>query len=71
MMEMLGLRVTADFQKKIKKRSGICGGYSGQRGKCVIQCGYSEVAKAYIMYRKQREKVRNMKSTILDYKMKS
>ena len=30
MMEMLGLRVTADFQK----RSGICGGYSGQRGKC-------------------------------------
>ena len=34
----------------------------------LIQCGYSEVAKAYILYRKQREKVRNMKSTILDYK---
>jgi ribonucleoside-triphosphate reductase len=26
------------------------------------------VAKSYILYRKQREKVRNMKSTILDYK---
>ena len=28
----------------------------------------ADVAKAYILYRKQREKVRNMKSTILDYK---
>ena len=32
------------------------------------QCGYAEVAKAYILYRRQREKIRNMKSTILDYK---
>ena len=34
----------------------------------LIQCGYGDVAKAYILYRKQREKMRNMKSTILDYK---
>ena len=27
-----------------------------------------DVAKGYILYRKQREKIRNMKSTILDYK---
>ena len=32
------------------------------------QSGYTDVAKAYILYRKQREKIRNMKSTILDYK---
>ena len=32
------------------------------------QAGYEEVAKAYILYRKQREKMRTMKSTILDYK---
>ena len=32
------------------------------------QAGYADVAKAYILYRKQREKLRNMKSTILDYK---
>ncbi len=32
------------------------------------QAGYTAVAKAYILYRKQREKIRNMKSTILDYK---
>ena len=34
----------------------------------LIQAGYADVAKAYILYRKQREKIRNMKSTILDYK---
>ena len=32
------------------------------------QAGYTDVAKAYILYRKQREKMRNMKSTILNYK---
>ena len=32
------------------------------------QTGYTDVAKAYILYRKQREKIRNMKNTILDYK---
>ena len=35
---------------------------------CWNRAGYSDVAKAYILYRKHREKIRNMKSTILDYK---
>ena len=30
--------------------------------------GFSSAAKAYILYRRQREKLRNLKSTILDYK---
>jgi hypothetical protein len=34
----------------------------------IVQAGYADVAKAYILYRKQREKVRNTKSTLLDYK---
>ena len=34
----------------------------------LIQAGYADIAKAYILYRRQREKIRNMKSTILDYK---
>ena len=34
----------------------------------LVQTGYADVAKAYILYRKQREKMRNMKSAILDYK---
>ena len=34
----------------------------------LTQTGYTDVAKAYILYRKNREKIRNMKSTFLDYK---
>ena len=68
MMEMLGLRVTADFQNKIKKDQVSVEDIQDSVKNVLIQCGYSEVAKAYILYRKQREKVRNMKSTILDYK---
>ena len=68
MMEMLGLRVTADIQNKIKKDQVSVEDIQDSVENVLIQCGYSEVAKAYILYRKQREKVRNMKSTILDYK---
>ena len=68
MMEMLGLRVTADFQNNIKKDQVSVEDIQDSVENVLIQCGYSEVAKAYILYRKQREKVRNMKSTILDYK---
>ena len=65
---LLGLRVTADFQGKIK--DGLIDVESIQDSvENVLEgAGYVEVAKAYILYRKQREKIRNMKSTILDYK---
>ncbi len=68
MTDLLALRVTADFQKKI--RDGLVDVESVQDSveQVLIQAGYAEVAKAYILYRKQREKIRNMKSTILDYK---
>ena len=36
--------------------------------KVLEQAGYAEAAKAFILYRKQREKMRTMTSTILDYK---
>lgn len=68
MLEMLGLRVTADFQKKINNNKVTVEAIQDSVENVLIQCGYAEVAKAYILYRKQREKVRNMKSTILDYK---
>ena len=42
MMEMLGLRVTADFQEKNKKDQVSVEDSSGQTWKmCWIQCGYS------------------------------
>lgn len=68
MLEMLGLRVTADFQEKISDNRITVEAIQDSVENVLIQCGYAEVAKAYILYRKQREKVRNMKSTILDYK---
>ena len=68
MTELLGLRVTADFQSKIKDRLIDVESIQDSVEQVLIQAGYAEVAKAYILYRKQREKIRNMKSTILDYK---
>ena len=34
----------------------------------MIKAGYDDIAKSYILYRKQREKLRNLKNTFLDYK---
>ena len=65
---LLGLRVTADFQSKIKDGQITVEDIQDSVENVLIQTGYGDVAKAYILYRKQREKVRNMKSTILDYK---
>ena len=68
MMSLLALRVTADFQDKIADEQISVEDIQDSVENVLIQAGYSDVAKAYILYRKQREKVRNMKSTILDYK---
>ncbi|MDO5409485.1 MAG: ribonucleoside triphosphate reductase [Lachnospiraceae bacterium] len=67
-LNLLALRVTADFQKYIHD-----GGISVEEIQDSVehtleQAGYTEVAKAYILYRKQREKMRNMHSAILNYK---
>ena len=68
MIDLLALRVTADFQDKIKDGLIDVESVQDSAEHVLIQAGYAEVAKAYILYRKQREKIRNMKSTILDYK---
>lgn len=68
MVDLLALRVTADFQSKIKDGLIDVESVQDSAEHVLIQAGYADVAKAYILYRKQREKIRNMKSTILDYK---
>ncbi len=67
-IELLALKVTADFEKKIK--DGLIGVEDIQDSveAVLIAADYADVAKGYILYRKQREKIRNMKSTVLDYK---
>ena len=67
-IDLLALKVTSDFEGKIKNDLIAVEDIQDSVESVLIQAGYDDVAKAYILYRKQREKVRNMKSTILDYK---
>ena len=67
-IELLALRVTADFNEKVKDDLINVEDIQDSVEKVLEQAGYTDVAKAYILYRKQREKMRNMRSTILDYK---
>ncbi|NLK74335.1 MAG: ribonucleoside triphosphate reductase [Clostridiales bacterium] len=65
---LLSLRVTSDFQGKIKDNLVHVEDIQDSVEHVLEETGYTDVAKAYILYRKNREKIRNMKSTILDYK---
>ncbi len=67
-VDLLALRVTADFQEKVKEGQVHIEDVQDSVEKILEQSGYTEAAKAYILYRKQREKMRTMTSTILDYK---
>lgn len=67
-IDLLALRVTSDFEPKIKEGLISVEEVQDSVERVLISSGYDDVAKAYILYRKNREKIRNMKSTILDYK---
>ena len=67
-IDLLALKVTAEFEPKIKEGLIAVEDIQDSVESVLVQAGYADVAKAYILYRKQREKLRNMKSTILDYK---
>ncbi len=67
-IDLIALRVTADFANKVKDGHIAVEDIQDSVEHVLIQAGYADIAKAYILYRKQREKIRNMKSTILDYK---
>ncbi len=67
-IDMLALKVTSDFENKIKDGLVAVEDIQDSVEQVLIQAGYADIAKAYILYRRKREKIRNMKSTILDYK---
>ena len=67
-IELLALRVTASFSDKVIKDTISVEDIQDSVEVTLIQASYVDVAKAYILYRKQHEKMRNIKSTILDYK---
>ena len=67
-LDMLALRVTAAFNDKVKDDVVTVEDVQDAVEVVLIQASYVEVAKAYILYRKQHEKLRTMGSTLLDYK---
>ena len=67
-IDMLSLRVTADFEPKVVDHKIQVEDIQDSVESILSQSGYADVAKAYILYRKNRENVRNVSSTILDYK---
>ena len=67
-IDLLALRVTADYQDKIHDGKITVEDIQDSVEDILSKAGYADVAKAYILYRKQREKIRNLNSTMLDYK---
>ncbi|MCD7766810.1 MAG: ribonucleoside triphosphate reductase [Lachnospiraceae bacterium] len=67
-IDMLALRTTADFEDKIRGGFISVEDIQDSVEKVLSEAGYADVAKSYILYRKQREKLRNINSTMLNYK---
>ena len=67
-IDFLALKVTADFQSKIQNGKIAVEDIQDSVETVLSKAGYENVAKAYILYRKNREKLRNARSTYLDYK---
>ena len=67
-IDFLALKVTANFEPKIKNGAIAVEDIQDSVEQVLIQADYAEVAKAYILYRRQHEKLRSVKNTLLDYK---
>ena len=67
-IDFLALKVTADFASKIKDGKITVENIQDSVESVLIKAGYDDVAKAYIIYRRQREKIRNLNATMVDYK---
>ena len=67
-IDFLALKVTSEFEPKLKDNIISVEDIQDCVEEVLSKAGYSDVAKSYILYRKLHEKMRNMKSTVLDYK---
>ena len=67
-IELISLHVTSDFESKIRDEKISVEDIQDSVEKVLSESGYADVAKAYILYRRQREKVRNVGSALLNYK---
>ncbi len=67
-IDLVALRVASDFESKIKDNKISVEEIQDSVEKVLSESGYADVAKTYILYRKQREKIRNVNSALLNYK---
>lgn len=67
-IDFIALKVTADYQQKIQDNLIAVEDIQDSVEAVLSKAGYAEVAKAYILYRRQRQNLRNIDSTFLDYK---
>ena len=67
-IDFLALKVTAEFEPKIQGDKITVEDIQDSVESVLIKAGYDDVAKAYIIYRRQREKIRNINATMVDYK---
>ncbi len=67
-INLISIRVTSNFEEKIKNDQISVEDIQDSVEQVLSECGYADVAKAYILYRRQREKVRNINSALLNYK---
>ncbi len=67
-IQMLALRTTAQFNSKIVQDVIGIEDIQDAVEVVLIQAGYIDVARSYIIYRKQHENLRQLKETNIDYK---
>ncbi len=67
-IDFLALKVTAEFEPKIENDTISVENIQDSVESVLIKAGYDDVSKAYIIYRRQREKIRNINATMVDYK---
>ncbi|MBQ7378011.1 MAG: ribonucleoside triphosphate reductase, partial [Clostridia bacterium] len=67
-IDFLALKVTSAFGDKIKEGLISVEDIQDCVESTLIKAGYDDVAKAYILYRRQHEKMRKVQSAVLNYK---
>jgi ribonucleoside-triphosphate reductase len=67
-IRLLALEVTSDFETKITKGLISVEDIQDSVESVLSKVGFVDVAKSYILYRKNHENLREMKKTVLDYK---
>lgn len=66
-LDLLSLRVTAEFQPKISNHQIQVEEIQDSVEKVLSVSGYADVAKSYILYRRQRENFRTINNSASDY----